>query len=228
LLLIKNSVIIFGMATRSYSSPLRERQAEQTRELLLDTLTELLDARRADEVTTRDLARTAGVSESTVYRHFPDRTALISGLTHRLGARMATEPPGMSLESIDDLPRLAEALGAVLDEHRVEARAEALLNADPRQFSPETAHNTEQFRELIARSFPELDERELAGIGAVVRVLLSSQAWLRMREEFGVPGSESGPIVAWVIELVIDALRRGDRPSAPTLHREESLRDKSV
>ena len=32
---------------------------------------------------------------------------------------------------------------------------------------------------------------------AVIRCLVSTQAWLRMHEEFGVPGTESGPVVAW-------------------------------
>jgi hypothetical protein len=42
--------------------------------------------------------------------------------------------------------------------------------------------------------------------------LVSTQAWLRMREEFGVPGSESGPVVAWVIDTIIRELRAGNTP----------------
>ena len=51
--------------------------------LILDAVTTLLGDRRADEVTTRDIAAEAEVS-STVYRHFPDREALLEGLTQRL------------------------------------------------------------------------------------------------------------------------------------------------
>ena len=46
----------------------------------------------------------------------------------------------------------------------------------------------------------------------------------RMREEFDVPGTESGPVVAWVIELITDALRRGERPSGHDPSREETGR----
>jgi hypothetical protein len=35
-----------------------------------------------------------------------------------------------------------------------------------------------------------------------------------MREEFGVPGTESGPVVAWVIELIVRELRAGNTPDA--------------
>jgi AcrR family transcriptional regulator len=69
---------------RPYRSTLRERQVAQTRELILDAVTTLLADRRADEVSTRDIAAVAGVSERTVYRHFPDRDSLLDGLSRRL------------------------------------------------------------------------------------------------------------------------------------------------
>jgi hypothetical protein len=103
-------------------------------------------------------------------------------------------------------------LMAGLDEFHVAARAEALLNADPRRYSPATRENTEQFRQLVAQAFPDLGEREQVRIAAVMRCLLSAQAWLRMREEFGVPGVESGPTVAWVIDTIVSEIRRGRGP----------------
>jgi hypothetical protein len=48
----------------------------------------------------------------------------------------------------------------------------------------------------------------------VIRCLVSTQAWLRMREEFGVPGTESGPVVAWVIDTIIREIRAGNTPTA--------------
>jgi hypothetical protein len=68
-------------------------------------------------------------------------------------------------------------------------------------------------RVLLARELPQLGEREQLRIAAVLRCLVSTQAWLRMREEFGVPGAESGPVVAWVIDAIIRELRAGNTPS---------------
>ncbi len=200
------------MSTRTYSSPLRERQAQQTRDLILDTLTDLLEDHRADEITTRELARAGGVSERTVYRHFPDREALLGGLSDRLRGLTGTDPPGGAIQSVDDFPRVAVQLMAGLDQVHAAARAEALLNADPRRFSAATRENTEHFRQLVAAAFPELDEREHVRLAAVIRCLLSAQAWLRMREEFGVPGAESGPVVAWVLETLFREIRQGNHP----------------
>jgi len=69
-------------------------------------------------------------------------------------------------------------------------------------------------RELLAKELPGLGEREQLRVAAVIRCLASTQAWLRMREEFGVPGTESGPVVAWVIDTIIRELRAGNGPAA--------------
>ncbi len=193
---------------------LRDRQVAQTREIILDAVTTLLDDRRADEVTTRDIAAAAGVSERTVYRHFPDRSALLDGLSQRL-LDLDGFKPSFDLEHLDDLAPTSSRLMSVLDENWVIARAEAVFNADPRRFAADTQANSRDMRGLLAAELPQLDEREQLRIAAVLRCLVSTQAWLRMREEFGVPGTESGPVVAWVIEIIIRELRAGRYPPAP-------------
>jgi AcrR family transcriptional regulator len=199
--------------SKPYNSPLRDRQVAQTRDLILDAVTTLLGDRRADEMTTRDIAVAAGVSERTVYRHFPDRDALLEGLARRLPP-LEGGKPSFGAGSLDDLAPTSRRLMALLDDHYVTARAEAVLNADPRRFAADTQDNSREMRELLAKGLPELDERERLRIAAVIRCLVSTQAWLRMREEFGVPGVESGPVVAWVIDTIIRELRAGNTPSA--------------
>ena len=199
--------------SRQYSSPLRERHAQQTRDLILDAVTERLESHRIDEVTTREIAQSAGVSERTVYRHFPDRNALLAGLTSRLMRSLGgAHPMAFPITTIDGLKDAAVRLMAGLEEFHVAARAEALFNADPRRYSPDTRTNSGQFGVAVATLAPELDERELLRLTTVIRCLLSAQAWLRMREEFGVAGGESGPMVAWVIEAIVNEIRRGNPP----------------
>ena len=173
---------------------LRERQVAQTREFILDAVTTLLGDRRADEVTTREIAATAGVSERTVYRHFPDRDALLEGLSQRL-SRLDGVKPSFGFGGLDDIAPTSRRLMELLDEHYVTARAEAVFNADPRRFAADTQANTREMRELMARELPELDEREQLRIAAVIRCLVSTQAWLRMREELAC--RESSPARWW-------------------------------
>jgi len=197
---------------RPYESPLRKRQAAQTRDAILDALTRLLQDRRTDEVTTRELAGAAGVSERTVYRHFPDRMALVEGLSDRLEAAIDTAPAFP--RAWDDLRPMAVQLMGALETHDVEARAEALLNADPRRYTNETRQHTADLQALVERTVPELDDGQQRSIAAVVRVLASAQTWLRLREEWGIPGDVSGPVVAWAIDALLHEIRRGNPPPA--------------
>jgi AcrR family transcriptional regulator len=209
-----------GKAARQYSSPLRERHAQQTRDLILDAVTDLLESRRIDEITTREIAQSAGVSERTVYRHFPDRDALLAGLTARLMRSFEgrQDPLTPTIDTVDDLKAAVITLMAGLEEFHVAARAEALFNADPRRFSPDTRANSAQFPGVIAAILPELGPQDCRHLAAVIRCLLSAQAWLRMREEFGVSGHDAGPMVAWVLDAIVNEVHRGHLPPQGAVH----------
>jgi AcrR family transcriptional regulator len=201
---------------------LRDEQARRTRDLILDALIELLADRRPDDITTREIAERSGVSQPTIYRHFPDRTALLRGISTRvgelIGERWWSSP---TAETVDDVGPRFEALFVVSDEFAVEVRAEALLNADPRWYSPETQRHSAELLDLVADAFPDLDGRRHAQVAGLLRCLGSSQSWLRMREEFGVPGVESGPLLRWAIDTLIAAVRNGELPEidpAPQPH----------
>jgi len=200
-------------SNRPYHSPLREEQVRLTRDRILDALTELLADRRADDITTREIAERAGVSQPTVYRYFPDRTALLDGMTERIN-ELASESGegGYALERIDEVGARIEWLFATSDTIPVEMRAEALLNADPRRFGDDTRRHSEEMLGVVAAEFPELDERQHVQLAGLLRVLGSSQAWLRMREEFGVPGVEAGPLMRWAVDTLVQAIRAGELP----------------
>lgn len=62
------------------------------RDALIETGLRLLESRSADELDLREVAREAGVTPTSIYRHFPDKSALMSALaaegTSRLRARL--------------------------------------------------------------------------------------------------------------------------------------------
>lgn len=198
------------MGQRGYESPLRERQAQQTRDGILDAMVALLAERAVDEVTTKEIARVAGVAERTVYRHFPDRMALVEALTDRFMDSEGVAPTVPT--QFDDLGAAAVELMGVLEANHVEAQAEALLNADPRRFTRRTSLHTRQFIDLVANGLPDLDPGQRQSLGAVIRTLVSAQTWLRLRSEFGIDGDASGPVIAWVIETLINEVQRGNPP----------------
>jgi len=197
---------------RSYTSPLRDAQARQTREAILDALTELLSEQPADQISTREIAARAGVSQPTVYRYFPDRQALLDGLSDRvdaLGGADRAYPP-----TLDDLVAYTNYLFDAPDSLAPLATAEAVLNADPRRFSQSSRERTAYLQRLVAEEFPEYGERDHVRITALLRNLVTIQTWLHMREEFGLAGTESGPVVTWALETLIREIRAGNFPRA--------------
>ena len=200
------------MAERPYSSPLRDSQVQRTRDLILDALTELLSEQPSDQVSTREIAERAGVSQPTVYRHYPDRQALLEGLADRVTLRWDASTGGRRWRSLDDLAASAVEDLAITEAHAVEAIAEAVLNADPRRLSRASRERSEELRQLVVESFPEYSEREHLRITALLRIIYSVQSWLRMREEFGIPGTESGPVLGWAIQTLVDEIRAGRFP----------------
>ena len=201
---------------RRYSSPLREGQANRTRDLILDALTELLAVHRVDEVSTKQIAERAGVSLPTVYRHFPDRGALVEGLADRIDQKMVSLRGLERPATIEELASLAEAFFRATDDHAPEATAEAVLNADPRRYSAGSVRRSGEVKEAVARSLPGLDERDQLRFAALMRILVSVQTWLRMREEFGLSGAESGPLVAWALRTLLQEVRNGSLPGSPS------------
>jgi AcrR family transcriptional regulator len=200
------------MTERPYSSPLRDSQVQRTRDLILDALTELLAELPSDQISTREIAQRAGVSQPTVYRHYPDRQALLEGLADRVTLRWSASTGGRRARSLDELAANAVEDIALTEEHAVEAMAEAVLNADPRRLSRASRERSEELRQLVAESFPEYSERDHLRITALLRTIFSVQSWLRMREEFGIPGDESGPVLAWAFQTLVDEIRAGKFP----------------
>ena len=70
-----------------------------TRERLIDAAEGLIREQGIGSVTTKAVARATGLAEATLYRHFPDKTALLLAL---FGERM----PGAFLEQLAALPTL--------------------------------------------------------------------------------------------------------------------------
>ena len=64
----------------TYESPLREEQKEATRQRILEVAGRLMEDRGLREFSYAVIAEEARVTERTVYRHFPNKGALLEGL----------------------------------------------------------------------------------------------------------------------------------------------------
>jgi AcrR family transcriptional regulator len=99
----------------------------------------------APQATMADIARASGTGRSTLYRHFPDREALIAAIFARIlaqaGAIVTRWLPGAGGEDpIETLIGLSSELAAIGDDYRFLEHQQAQLNhRDPHRPRPNEA-----------------------------------------------------------------------------------------
>lgn len=205
--------------TRPYHSPLRERQAAETRTLILEALAQVIAEGGTTDFTVEDVAAQAGVATRTVYRHFPSRQALLDALAEHLDERFgelraADELPGL-VDDVPDADALLSTVPAVMRRFDdLEPFSTAMVLTANRGMLRSQRHDrrTEQFRELLAGKLERVDAGQRDAVFALARHLLSSQTWFALRKEFGLDGETAGRTVAQAIGALLDAAATDRQP----------------
>lgn len=192
------------MTTRPYRSQLREQQAEQTRERIVEALLEqVVDTQRSD-FSIAEVAARAGVSERTVYRHFPSREDLLGAIDEHY--QRLPQPRGP--ESLADFPAHVDALYAWFDEHAEHVEAAHVAGIGRELHLHARARRGREVRETIDRMLAPLPARERRIVYAVVRCMFGSAIWRAMREEVGLSSEEAREAARWVAQLITKDVSR--------------------
>ncbi|AYF77517.1 TetR/AcrR family transcriptional regulator [Nocardia yunnanensis] len=147
-----------GGDAKGSDSPRRRRNPEQTRRAIIEGLLAAVHEGELDP-TTRGIAERAGVSERSIFVHFPTRTALITAAvdqqSEQVEALIAEPDPTLPLNRrIDLVVRQSEAIFALQREPRVLGLVESLRTpaVDKRMRLTD-----KRIRDALARMFtPEL------------------------------------------------------------------------
>jgi TetR/AcrR family transcriptional regulator, cholesterol catabolism regulator len=187
---------------------LRDEYTAQTRQRIIESFIALLEESDDAAVSTSVLAKKAGVSLRTVYRHFPSRDDLLAATADWLNteAFALARPDGTqdlvagfrtAAERFDARPNLARILALT----RVGRSMRSAFRAD----LAERRHRT-LWRD--APAVPASDQRRAEAVLACLDNVLS---WLTLREEFGMDGTESGAVISWAIDLILRETRSAGR-----------------
>ncbi len=195
--------IATGKAARTYRSELRSQQAEETRARILDAALRVTAGGLAF-VSVPGVAREAGVSVPTVYRHFATKHDLLAAVypyvIRRAGLEDVVIPGSMDelrrglrahferIEALGDLARAAMASPASDDVRR--------LNM-PRRLAA--------FR-LVADSIePKPSEVIRDRIARLLVILTASSAVRLWRDQLGSSVDEAADDVDWVLRAITSA-----------------------
>jgi AcrR family transcriptional regulator len=195
------------MAVRSYESPLRRDQLEQTRLRILRAVTDFFAELPGEEMTIPLVARRARVALRTVYRHFPTREALFDAwgdwIDENLELHLHSYPetPAELVEFPLQLYRSYEENASLV---RAMLNSKAARDARVRTRRRRKRSFERAMQDLTADLEPNDRRRALA----VVYLLVSAPGWQAMRDQWDLDGVEAGKAAAWAVRVLVEELRR--------------------
>ncbi len=149
-----------------------------------------------DDISYRSLGDAVGVSERTVYRHFPTRSHLLEGVAEWINSTEFPLPPFVTIAEFRDASRARFlAFDASPAFAFVCARAASISPTG----EPEPTFFTRALLTMLATNHPSVNERDLRRVAATLRYFASAQFWARMRTGFEM----SAPAIADVFERTV-------------------------
>lgn len=167
----------------------------------------------AETATNKAVAERAGVTEITVYRHFPSRDLLLRGMWEYLNSRTgaAVGMPESEAEIASKIPLLFETFDA--QPGHILA---ALTTVQGREMRASLdAERREAFLTALADT-GDLAEADRVKAASVLQLLYSAYSWLSLREQWDLRGSDAADAVGWAVETLLNDMKtRGAAPIAP-------------
>ncbi len=193
--------------SRSYTSPLRRNQKENTRDRILDTVAKMIGEGRILDFSVKDVAVRAGISYGTVYRHFPTRESFLEALYEVASEIMAQSSP-FTPQSLDDIPAMAGKTVEKFKERAtlVQAFTIALL---VNNVKPKSRHQRdEKIQEMVMDNNPRLSSGDARQVSVIISHLCSSLTWVSLKQRYGLNSEETAKAMNWALQTLIQNLTR--------------------
>jgi len=181
---------------------LRDAQREVTEQRIVEALAALIGQEHPLEISMAAVAKQAGVSEPTLYRHFPTKRDLFAALASR---QFRTVTAGLAPASPDDLAR------AVHTVFRRSAETEStvrwtLAAPDPERVPrPHAQARLGMLRTALRGALEDLDDDTAQFLLRTVLLLTSPMAWLYWKDYLGLDPQAAADTAGWAITTLTDA-----------------------
>jgi len=190
---------------RSYQSPLRDEQTDATRRKILDGLVRTM-AKGVAGLSVPAVAREAGVSVPTVYRHFPTKAKLVDALAPYLMAKTRLmEVPAVEGNDLGAIVREMYRRNEAIDVETRAAMASRLGQQVRRQTMPQ---RWDLVRKTIGERVPGLSSTELDRLSRLCLILMSSATMRAYKDYLGMDATQTAEEVAWTLDVIQRALSR--------------------
>ncbi len=153
----------------------------------------------------QDVARQAGVSYASVYRHFPTREALLEAL-YETG--MKTIGSDFTITSLyqDEISDAVERFVAALEQDPTMSQALTMAFAT---IQPESRRQRDRnFQEMITEAAPHLDPSFARQMAAIICHLYSTLTWATLSRRFGLDQKAITAALTWSMQTLLQDLTR--------------------
>lgn len=192
---------------RRYHSPLRQKQAADTRRRIVAAGVELVHSFPSwdwKNLTAKAVGERAEVSERTVQRHFSSEQGLRDAVLQGLVAESGVDLDKLSLRDFDDV------LVTMFDYLSSFAVASD-LNLDPAQAKMDAVRK-QALIAAVAQASPDWSPAERELVAAIVDMAWQPATHDRLKTAWGMDADRFGRAMRWFISLVQDALDNGRKP----------------
>ena len=209
---------------RTYSSPLRQQQTEDTRRRILEVAIHLISENPHGNVTHEEVATRSSIALRTIYRHFPSRADLLDAVwqesDHKLGL---IEYP----ETEEALLAAVETVYEKMDQNAPLIRA--LLNSDAGREM--RRRDNERRRQGVAKALENatrhLSPKEKARVVGVFQVLFGGRTWEMLRDRAHLDEGDASRAVSWAMHSLLDSLYR-EQKRLRAAHKSSTSNDAEV
>jgi AcrR family transcriptional regulator len=195
--------------TRTYESPLREEQAEQTKARILDATARVLAAQDG-RLSIPAVAREAGVSIPTVYRHFGTREELLGALGPHFVAKLSNAdkvPPA----NLDELRAFLLQQAADYEETEPALRAALTTEAGQKARRDFMPRRLELIEQGLAPLLEGVSDEDRMRIRNVYLLHASSAGYRASKEYFDYSNEELADQIVWLVETLARGAKTKNR-----------------
>ncbi len=188
---------------RPYDSPVRRRQAAETRARIVAAGSELVhefDTWHWDALTFRAVAERAGVGERTVYRHFPTEQHLHDAVMARL-----EDEAGITYEELD-LDNLAEITARVFSSRRSFAARETVDAPRDPTFVAVDQRRRDALLRAVTDATPAWSDTERRTLAALLDVVWNMPAYERLVGPWEFAGDDATDAIVWLMSQLTRAI----------------------
>lgn len=196
------------LARRRYDSPVRRRQATQTRERIVAAATDLVRERASWDwvgVTAAAVAQRAGVHERTIFRHFHVEGDLRTAVAEHLEGQAGV------VDGVPGLRDLGAGVGELFAYLASIPGATAPDRVDP-ALATIDARRRESVAAAVAAAAPDLTADQQRQAAAVLDVLGGVPSFRRLVTGWQLDAETAARSARWAIDLLSSALLAGEGP----------------